>query len=674
VSRFRAGTASAALAAALTGVAVGARGGTALGRTGAVELLLVAAGVLLVCAAVLFGRRERAHGAWAVAAFAALAIVTALSIDWSIDPNASFVETGRTLAYFAAFAAAVAAARLAPAGAPVVARAVLLAAVAIVAYGFAARIWPGSFDESEFSGRISQPFDYWNALAGAAAVGLVPGLWVGSRRSGWALGRALAYPAVGVLIAAILIAQSRGALAGALVACAAWLALVPLRLRSLVVLAVSAAGAAPLTAWALSQDAFRLNMQRISTREAIAGEFGLRCLLTVVGLTLAGLVVVAIQRRLRPAPSVRVRAGQAVAAVAALGAIAVIASVALSDRGLAGTVSDRVGDFTHENADTPVGGGRLASTSSSRAGYWSEAWRAFEERPANGLGAGSFELARLRHRDNGFHASHAHGFVHQTLADLGVIGVLAALALLATWLAAASRATGIGPRSRRRPVAWTDERGALVALTLGAIAYGVQSAADWTWFIPGLTVMALVAAGFVAGAGPLPTIGAIRAAGGDAAGAWRAPLRLAGAAATVLAGLVCAWTIWQPVASDRAVARGYELLDAGRPRAALEEVERAHDLNSYAKDPLYAKADALADIGREADALRTFGEVAREHPRDPDPWVRIAVFQLDVLGSPEQALKAVEFGFLRDGRSQTLSHVRDDVNAFVARGGRPATQ
>jgi hypothetical protein len=660
VSRFRAGTASAALAAALVGVAVGARGGTALQRTGVVELLLVAAGAILICAALLRARRG-AYGAWSVVAFAVFAIVTALSIGWSIDQNASYVETGRTLAYLAVFAGAVAAARLAPSAGPAVARGVLLGAVAIAAYGLAARVWPGSFDESTFGGRISQPFDYWNALAGAAAIGVVPGLWLGARRGGSRIGRALAYPAVGLLVATVVIAQSRGALLAVVVVCLLWLALVPLRLRSLVVLSVCLAGAAPLTAWALSKDAFRLNFQTTAIREAVADDFGLLLLATAVGLTLAGVAVVAVQSRYRLAPAARVRAGQAVAAVAVLGVVAMLVGVAASDRGLLGSASDRLSDFTDESAKPPaLGGGRLASTSSSRAAYWGEAWRVFEERPANGLGAGAFDVGRLRHRTSDFHASHAHGFVHQTLADLGIVGLAAMLALLATWLAAASRATGIGPRRWTAKSEWTEERGALVALALGAVAYGIQSAADWTWFVPGVTAMGLVGAGFVAGRRPLSPPDPVLAPSPNAR---PSAVRLIPAVAAVLVALVCAWTIWQPLAADRAVARSYELLDAGHPRAALAQAEHARDRNSYAKDPLYAKADALAELGRDADALRTFGQVAREHPRDPDPWVRIAVFQLNALDSPEHALEATEVGLRLDPHSKILARVQGDATA-----------
>jgi Tetratricopeptide repeat len=179
--------------------------------------------------------------------------------------------------------------------------------------------------------------------------------------------------------------------------------------------------------------------------------------------------------------------------------------------------------------------------------------------------------------------------------------------------------------------------------------------------------MALVAAGFVAGRGPLeraePQIVAARGS--------RSPGRLIAAGATLLVALVSAWTVWQPVSADRAVGESYRLLDEGDPRGALAEAENAHDRNPFAKDPLYAKADALAALDRPADALRTFRDVALDHPRDPDPWVRIASFQLNALDLPREALDSVAIGFDRDNHSQTLAQIRDEATARLAGSTSP---
>jgi O-antigen ligase len=676
VSRFQASASSAALAAALLGVALGARGGSQLERTVTVELLLTAAGAAAICAAILFAPRRRVHGAWAVAGFAALAMVTALSIGWSIAPSLSYVETGRTLAYLAVFSGAVAAARLAPGAAPVVVRGLLLATVAVAAYGLIARVWPASFDEGALVGRIALPFDYWNALAGTAAMGIVPALWLGARRTGTPLGRALAYPAVGLLIATVLIAQSRGALFGAALACALWIAIVPLRLRSLAVLAIGGGGAVPVVTWALSKEPFRLGGQSLAAREAVAGDFGLLLLATVGGLLAAGFAVVAIQARRRPSVRARVRSGLAAGAVAALVPLALLTSVALSDRGLVGAVSDRADQITSETEVPPMGGARLSSASSSRATYWRQAWHAFEERPLVGLGANSFALSRLAYRGNGAEVGHAHGFFVQTLGDLGLLGLAAVLALLAAWLAAAALSTAVGPRRWvARATPWTSERMALVALALAAVTYGVQATADWTWFVPAITTMALVAAGFVAGRGPLAPRGTVPAPG--ARRPRPAPAAAIGAAGAAGVALLFAWVIWQPVAADRAVARSYDLLDEGRPAAALREAESAHDHNPYSNEPLYAGAAALADLGRRAAALRALRRAAADHPRDPDPLVQIASFELYRLGDPQAAIETIDAADRLDPHSPTLAAIRQqavsELQRSPSRGGATAS-
>jgi hypothetical protein len=662
VSRFRSATLSVALAAGLLGAALGARGGNALERTTVVELLLIAAGTIAVCAATLVGRRGPLHGGTAVAAFATLAGLTALSVDWSIAPDVSYIEAGRTFAYFATFAGAVALARLAPEAAVAVARAVVLAAVTICAYGLAARVWPASFDELAFSGRIGQPFDYWNALAGMAALGIVPALWLGARRSGAPLARALAFPATGLLIATLLIAQSRGALAGAVVGCLAWLAIVPLRLRSLVVLGAGALAAAPVVAWAVSKDPFKVGLQTLEAREAVADELGLLLAAMLVVLLAAGFAVEAIAARHQPSLQARFRAGLAVAIVAAVVPLALATSVATSDRGLIGTISDRFDELTSDNAAPPPGAGRLGSVASERFGYWREALHAFGEQPLAGLGAGSFELARLTHRNDGGNARRAHGFGPQTLSDLGLLGGVAALALLAAWLAAAARTTGLLLRRWWRPPPaprppWTSERAALVALMLAAVVYGIQSATDWTWFVPGLTVTALLAAGFVAGRGPALTSRDSRPT--------PTPAGLLACAAVVLATVVCGWAIWQPVRADRALARSYDRLAEDESIDALRAAADARDLDPRSPEPLYAIALALSDLDREGAAVAVLRRATTDRPRDPDPWLQIGALQLDQRDAPGRALAAAEEALTRDPHSRRAIALRDRANQVL---------
>jgi hypothetical protein len=653
--------AAALLGGALAGVAFGAAGGTQLDRTTVVEVLMVLLGGAVAAAAVVWGRRGPLHGAVSLLLFAALAALTALSVTWAVVPELAYIEAGRTLAYLAVFAAGVAGARLAPHGAHVAIKGIVLAATAATAYALAARVWPGTIGENEISNRIGQPFEYWNAVGTTAALAIPGLLWLGSRRGGSVAGRVAAYPAMGAAILAILLTQSRGALAAAALGAIAWFAIVPLRLRSLPVLLLPSLAAGLVATWALSKDAFAETAQPLAVKEGVAGEFGLLLLLMTATLLLAGLAVNL--GRSRFAPNVRARRRLGIAALVVACAVPLVAftSVAFSDRGLGGTIEDRVDELTSETdtAPTEQGAGRFGAASSTRGKYWREAERVHTDRRSVGTGAGTFATARLRHRTDASVTRHAHGFVPQTLADLGIVGVALTTALLLAWLVAAVRTTSLYPRRLafrrggepppRRD--WTAERAALVALGLIAIVFGLQSAIDWTWFVPGPAAMAIVASGFVAGRGPaaaLPERGSL-----DLREPFRNPSspRLLIASAVLLAALLTAWAIWQPLAADRQTSDAIDFAEGGDVDGALEKTQDAASTNPLTAEPLLVEAAIATRAGREAEAEAALEEAVLKFPGDPEPWYRLAAFQLGTLGEPGEAAQTIRGALYLDPHS-----------------------
>jgi hypothetical protein len=638
-----------AIGAALAGIAFGAAGGSELSRTTIVEVLVVIVGGAIVAAAIAWGGPGRQHGVPSVALFAALAVLTALSVTWAEVPSLAYIEAGRTLAYLAIFAAAVAGARLAPRATPAVVTGIVLAATAAVLYALAARIWPGSIGENEISNRIGQPFQYWNAVGSAAALA-VPGLlWLGTRRGAAVAGRVLAYPALGAAVLALLLTQSRGALAAAIIGTLLWLAIVPLRLRALPLIVLASAAAGPVAAWALSKDAFSVAAAPLRVKESIAGEFGLLVVLMLLVLVVAGALVSAGLTRGVPALHVRRRIGIVALVIAAAVPLVAFTSVAFSDRGIGGAIGDRVDQLTSESQTSPTdqGAGRLTQASSTRGKYWREAGRVFEDRPVIGLGAGNFQTARLRHRNDASVTRHAHGFVPQTLADLGIVGIAITTLLLLAWLVAAARATGLYPRRAGERRDWDADRLALVAATLVAVVFGLQSAIDWTWFVPGPTAMALVAAGFVAGRAPLGQPAATLAA----APAVPSPQRLLAAAAVLVVAILTAWAIWQPEASDRAIGDALRLSDAGRLDAAIAKTNDAADANPLSSDPLLTRAAIETEAGQERAAGRTLEEAVLKFPGEPQTWYRLAAFQLGTLDRPLKAAATVRAAIFLDPKS-----------------------
>ncbi len=153
-------------------------------------------------------------------------------------------------------------------------------------------------------------------------------------------------------------------------------------------------------------------------------------------LIVAGMLVNAGLTRGLPPLRVRRRIGIVALVIACVVPLAAFTSLAFSDRGLGGAIGDRVDELTSETDTAPdqQGAGRLTAASSTRGKYWREAGRVFEDRPAIGLGAGNFQTTRLRHRSDASVTRHAHGFVPQTLADLGIVGVAVTTALLLAWL------------------------------------------------------------------------------------------------------------------------------------------------------------------------------------------------------------------------------------------------
>ncbi len=649
------------LGAALAGAAFGAAGGTELTRTSTVELLLVLLSGALIAAAILRAAPGRLYGVVALALFGLLAAFTALAVLWSVVPQLTYVEAGRTLAFFAVFAAAVAGARLAPRAAPAVLAGILLAAWAAVLYGLASRIWPATLAANELSNRIGQPFEYWNALGSVAAMLVPAALWLGSLQTGSALLRALALPALGSAVVAMLLTQSRGALLAALIGALLWLLLVPLRLRSLSVLLLPSIAGGLVGAWALSKDAFSKPLQPLPVKESVAGDFGLLVLLLLVGLLLVGLLVDAGARR--GVVSVRLRRpiGLVAVVVACLIPLVLLTSVAFSDRGLGGTVRDRVDELTSETDTAPAeGAGRIAAASNTRGKYWREAAKVFEERELVGSGPGTFRITRLRQRTDTAVTAHVHGYVPQVLADTGLIGLLLTTGLLVAWLVAVLRTTALYPRRllrRGSPLAaarrdWDGDRIALVGLLLVVVAFGVQSTIDWTWFIPGVCAPALVAAGFVAGRGPaaalapgnaalagVPSAAAPVAAPAAASRPSRPRIVLASAAG--LLALLCAWAIWQPEASDRGVDQALDLIEAGQFRRAEDAARDAADKDPLNPQPLFAEAAAQAAAGEREVAAHTLERAVLRYPGDPEAWLRLARFQLEALDEPRAALSTV---------------------------------
>lgn len=652
ILRARAALLTLALTALFLATALHASGGLQLQTLTRVEVGLDALAGILGILALLTGRRgQKPWGVVSVALFAALVVLTGLSILWAIDPSAAWIETNRTFALMSAFVIGFALVRLAPDRWRCLLGAILLSCLVVSLYALLTKVFPGSFAEDEIYGRLREPYGYWNAVGLTAAIGIPVATWLGARRDGHGALAALAYPSAGVLTVAAMLAFSRGSLLAALLGLVVWFAFVPLRLRSATVLIPSIGLGAVVGIWAFSQNGLTDDRVPLNLRGNAGTELGVALLVLVVVLVLTGVLVAWLRDRKPWKSSTRNGWGIVLLACLALMPIAAAAVLATSERGFGGSASKAWKDLTDPNAKAPKNDpGRLTSAGSVRSRYWRDAIEIFKARPAVGVGAGGYVHARLRVRKDDLDVLHAHGFLVQTAADLGAVGLAVALALLAAWLAAAIRATGRwrGPKPRE----WSDERIGLMALLCVVVVFGVHSFIDWTWFIPGTAVPALLAAGWLASRGP--AAGLL-----PAEGRWRDRLR-AGlrspwrAAAAVLVLAIALSVIWSTVQPQRAVNKdeaAIEYLSEKQLVKAQEEAQSAVDTNPLALEPLFTLATVQVASGNPPAARATLQQAVKLQPAVAAAWIRLAQFELNTAKDPAAATAALQPALFLDPRS-----------------------
>ena len=487
------------VALAIAAVSFGASGGLTLGRTTWTEVALMLTGAALVAAALLTRRLSPPlYGGFALLGLTALAAYTGLSITWSLSPADSWLETNRTFAYVAGFAGALALVRLVPNRWAAVLSGVGLGCVLVCAWALATKIFPEALAPDETFARLREPFGYWNAVGLMAALGVPPLLWVAARRTGAPAIGALAWPALGLLFVCLMLSYSRGALLALGIGLVFWFAIVPLRLRAAAPLIAAAVASAPVVAWAFARDALSTERIPLAARADAGHDLGALLVLLCVVLLVVGLAVSFYTTQNPPGARARRIAGWSLAGALAVVPVAIVLAVAASPGGLKGQTSDAWNKLTDPAASTPTNTpDRLTATSSVRARYWNEALHIYRSSKWIGAGAGAYVVARTRYRTDRLIVRHAHGYMIQTLADLGLIGVGLSLLAAAAWLAAAVRSTGLRPRDRGLP--FDPERIAVLTMATVVIVFAVHSLIDWTWFVPGNAVVALLCAGWVAG-------------------------------------------------------------------------------------------------------------------------------------------------------------------------------
>jgi O-antigen ligase len=630
------------LGVALAGIvawALFSDGATSLENEAGLQIALCAA-ALVTLAGLLFSPRVRlrapAIALVGLGLLALFAVWSGWSIAWSIAPDLSWVQLNRWAAYTLVAALALvlgSSLRRAP---QLTALAFLVVATAVAAYALGGKVipWfsiPGLIDldhTANFS-RLREPLGYWNALglvcvlAGPIAVRTAADPDA-SRR--W---RTFSLVSLVVLLVTLGLTYSRGGILSLLAALAVLVAIGPDRLRLTAYAVLGMAAAVPAYVVAVVRD-------DLTTDGVVQAERADDGLILLVALLVAIALVVWAGRWLRDRdahleqaklvpPSVRPR-NALVAAGAAL--LVLIGGLAVSERGVTGTIEDRWDDFTTVKSDDQSDPSRvLRSNSGNRWVWWKEAAGAFSDEPVKGWGAGSFPLVHRRYRENDLPVRQAHSVPLQLLAETGLVGAALALAGLGLlgWAAAA-----------RLRYADGRERRYVAALACASLAWGVHMWFDWDSDIPGVTLPLLIFLGVLAARPPgtadavdaVPPQDDVRAPAGP-----RGAGLLAGA--LILAALATsAYLPW--LADDKAAEA--TLLGAVSEEDALEEAAKRADeamqLNPLSIDPVAAAIAIALKRGRLQEVAELVEETADRQPQNPDVWLRAYAVQQSIDDAP----------------------------------------
>jgi O-antigen ligase len=509
--------------------------------------------------------------------------------------------------------------------------------------------------------RLSYPVTYWNTLGLLAALGIVLAFHLSCSLGERRLVRVLAAGVLPLLAATLFFTFSRGAM----LACAIGLVVYVLLARPRGLLSAVLAVLPPTAALILvAYHANLLDTLDPTTPAAVHQGHQVALVASVcvlVGMAARLLLAATLDLRLRrwtrgPRLDVPLKRG----AMLAVAAVAVVAFFVL---GAPHALAHDWGRFIGGASTTATGGDlrrRLTDPSNDgRTPLWQVALRGFSASPLHGAGAGMYQTLWDRERSQFAYVINAHSLYLQTMAELGVPGLLLLLVLVgATIVGLALRVRG--PR-----------RTLYGALLAAAAVWALRAGVDWDWEMPVVTIgffaiagLALSARGRV-GSGWVPThnmrlvlallclatvvlpvsiIGSQTRLGQAEHALYASDCAAATPAALSSIG-------WLDVRPEPYEVVGFCDIERGRPRLAITAMReaRSHDPGSWETHYALAIAQASAGVDPRANieqALRMnplerlTREAAKElHGSNPTEWVtRAAVVRAAALKSNDLSI------------------------------------
>jgi hypothetical protein len=536
----------------------------------------------------------------AITLLAAFTVWAMLSATWSESSERAVSDATRDITLLGAFV--LAAATIRRRHGRFVVQGMLAAIVLVAALACLSRLRPTGLDGSQTgrflpntASRLSYGLNYWNALAAFAAMGVPLALAVALDARTLA-GRALANATVPLLALTVFLTLSRGAIVAGGAGLVIALALTRHRVRWLGSAGLGAVGAAILIKAAMQREAVREGMTG-----ALAQHEGSELLaVAVVVIAAVALVHTGLSLTRSAWPGALVLHRRAVSSRARAGLVAgglVVAVAMFLAVGGPHHLADGWSRFKdpqvgHKNGDSA----RLGSASGNgRYQYWVSASRAFESEPLHGIGGGSFETWWSRQATLPGHVRNAHSLYMETLAELGLVGILLLGGLIALVLSLGSARSLAGP---------IRDRAVLAGATAAAAAFAAAAAVDWIWQLTVLPMAFLLLAAVV--------LSPSRHDDSAEPGARRRR------AAIVLMAILGVATLVPALAAAVQLRSSQQSAGAGRLDAALSHADSASRTQPYALSPPLQRALVLEERG---DLTGAAAAAAAAERREPTNWL-----------------------------------------------------
>ena len=549
----------------------------------------------------LFPLSRPPQGSWLpVVALLALAGWITLSLTWTESAERTYADLGRVLHYLGLLVLAWCLLgrgtwRAAAAG---VTSAAALVCIVAVASRLAPSVFPDDVSQEVFhSERLGYPLGYWNALAAWAAMSFAALVsWTAHARGNTV--RSFAAGVAPLVGSALYLTYSRGGLLAAAVGLLAVVLLAGDRWRAIAnaLVALVAAGVVVLV--------IRINPEIASGSGGAGGG--------IVALALAAAAAAAIwlSRRIAKSSPPRMALGPRArsATVAALLVGLLVAAMSLGPQA-ASTVSESFTDQERAESDPAA---RLGALGGARHELWSTALEAFEKKPLNGIGPGTFEFWWTRTEGDPSLVRDAHSLYFESLAEIGVVGFLIVLAFVGSSLWLIVRA--------RRGLTRNGDIGAAVAMIAVFGAFAVGAGLDWLWEVPAVSALAIIALAIGLAAAPRP-LGRRRRRWPIVPLRFRLPL----AAAAIMLGALQI----PGLASTERIRASEAELESGDRGLALALADDAVDAEPWAASPHAQRALIFGVLGDDARSREEMEEAIDAEPTNWRHQLLLAVLEFE---------------------------------------------